>query len=443
MGVDPLRIDRWRLGRAGQRHAMAVGVAVVASVMPARAQEPPAAAAPPALTLALARALAVQRGWALLAAGSDVTQAEGLRLQSHALPNPQLSLNAQKINLTPPEPGGSTSDNIIATSQLFELGGKRSSRIRAAEAGVAAAQGRFEQVRAVLDAAVVKAYVAALAAEQTARVSRESADSLARAASIADVRYEAGEISAAERDQTRVAAGRFAADARSAQAVAVQARVALQMLLGASSPDGAVRLADDLESLSRLVLAAAAAPGPQGDDPALDARGDVRAARAAADQARAQADLQRAQRVPDPTLAIQYESDRPGNPNMLGVGVMVPLPLFNRYRGALQAAEAAREQAQRDALRARAQARADLVVARAALAAALERRHLLHDELLPRAESVRGTVAFAYEKGSASLLELLEAERSLNDVRLAAVASQSEALSAAADVAAARGETLP
>jgi len=176
---------------------------------------------------------------------------------------------------------------------------------------------------------------------------------------------------------------------------------------------------------------------------ALDARGDVRAARAAADQARAQVDLQRAQRVPDPTLLVQYESDRPGNPNMLGVGVAVPVPLFNRYRGATAAAEAAREQAEREARRARAQAQADLAAARAALGAALERRRLLHDDLLPRAASVRETVAFAYEKGSASLLELLEAERSLNDVRLAALASQSEALSAAADVAAARGETLP
>ncbi|HXK09936.1 MAG TPA: TolC family protein [Vicinamibacteria bacterium] len=418
--------------------ALGAGLALGTFSAPTSAQEPA-----PDLTLAEARRLAADRGWALLSARSDVTQAEGQRVQAHALPNPQVSFNAAKINLTPPQDGGSTSDTIVGTSQLVELGGKRSSRVRVAEAGLAAAEGRLYQTRAVLDAAVVKAYVAALAAEQTARVSHDSAESLARAAGIADVRFEAGEISAAERDQTRVAAGRFAADARSAQAAAVQARLALQMLLGEPAPGGEVRLADDLESLSRLVMAAAAAPGPQGDVTALDARGDVRAARAAADQARAQVDLQRAQRVPDPTLLVQYESDRPGNPNMLGVGVAVPVPLFNRYRGATAAAEAAREQAEREARRARAQAQADLAAARAALGAALERRRLLHDDLLPRAASVRETVAFAYEKGSASLLELLEAERSLNDVRLAALASQSEALSAAADVAAARGETLP
>jgi hypothetical protein len=38
---------------------------------------------------------------------------------------------------------------------------------------------------------------------------------------------------------------------------------------------------------------------------------------------------------------------------------------------------------------------------------------------------------------------VLEAERSLNEVRLATVASEAEAVAAAADLAAARGETLP
>ncbi len=420
----------------------AVGLATLGSLaVKAGAQDvsPPA----PGLSLAEARRQAAERGWATLAARSGVTQAHGLEQQSHAFPNPALFFNAQKLNLTTPGPSGSTSDLTFGATQLVELGGKRDGRIRAAAAGLSAARGQLSFTRVDADATVIKAYAAAAAADENARLTRESAAALQRSATIAEARFAAGEISAAERDQTRVAAGRFAADARAAESAAAQARVALQVLLGEPAPDGNLRLSDDLASLSRLVLAAAAAPAPGHDLTALDARGDVQSARAMAEQAKAQADLQHAARVPDLTLSVQYESDRPDNPNTLGAGVSIPLPLFDRNQGGIAAAEAARDQAEREARRVRAQAAADLAAARVALAAAIDRRRLLHDELLPRAESVRSTVAFSYEKGLASLLELLEAERSLNDVRLAELASESEAVSAAADVAAALGETLP
>jgi len=429
------------MGRRRARRATALALALALAQFPAPRLH--AEGAPPELSLAQARRLASERGFPALAARLGALQAEGQSLQARALPNPALSFSAQKLNLTPAGEGGSTSDTTFGVSQLVELGGKRGSRRRAADAGLGAARGQLEATRVAQDAAVIRAYAAAAAAERTAALLRESADSLAHAATIAEARFAAGEISSAERDQTQVAAGRFAADVRSAQAAAEQSRVALQLLLGDPAPDGRVRLSDDLAGLGRLVVEAAAAPTPGSDAVALDARADVRAAQALAEQARAQADLQRAQRVPDLSLFVQYESDRPGNNNTIGAGVSLPLPLFDRSRGAVAAADAARAQAESEARRVRAQAVADLAAARAALGAAIERRRLLRDELLPRADSVRRSVAFSYEKGLASLLELLEAERSLNDVRLAAVASESEAVAAAAQLAAALGATLP
>jgi cobalt-zinc-cadmium efflux system outer membrane protein len=395
------------------------------------------------LTLAQARRLAAERGWSLLAAASDLHHAEGLRLQARSWPNPTLSISAQKLNVTPVGEGGSTSDSTLAVAELFELGGKRADRIRSAEAAVKAARRQLSAVRVAVDALVVKAYANALAADETARVSQESADSLVRAASIAQARFSAGEISAAERDQMRVAAGRFALDARTAAAVALQSRVALEGLLGVPAPDGRTDLAEDLASLARRAVEAGASLTPATDAAALDGRGDVQSARALVEQAVAQLGLQRAQRVPDLSLFVQYESDRPANTNTLGAGVSLSLPIFDRSRGSIAAAESAREQARDDARRVRAQAAAELSTARALLGAAFEKQRRYRDELLPSAESVQATVAFSYERGRAALLEVLEAERSLNEVRLATVASEAEAVAAAADLAAARGETLP
>jgi outer membrane protein TolC len=47
-------------------------------------------------------------------------------------------------------------------------------------------------------------------------------------------------------------------------------------------------------------------------------------------------------------------------------------------------------------------------------------------------------VAFAYEKGGASLVDLLDAERTDNDIRLATVQAISDTASAIADLLAAR-----
>ncbi len=427
-----------RLARAGLGKPWRLGLVLLA------ATPVPAAAAPRPLSLAEARKEAAGHNWTVVAAGAGVRQAEGLQLQAHAFPNPSVSLDAAKLNLTEPGPSGSTSDTTIALSELVELGSKRASRIRAATAALAAARGQLVSARVVQDAAVVKAYAAAVAAAEAASVSRESAESLRRAASIADVRFRAGEISAAERDQTRVAAGRFEADVRSAEAAATEARIALQVLLGEASPDGELDLTDDLDALARASVASPAAVVPAAHDAlALDDRGDVQAARAASEQAAAQLELQKAQRVPDLLLSAQYESDRPDNAQTLGFGVSITLPLFDRNKGAIAAAQAASEQSAREAARVRAQASAELATARAALAAALERPRSYRDDLLPTADSVRKTVAFSYEKGLASLLELLEAERSLNEVRLAAVAREADAVTAAVDLAAARGETIP
>lgn len=60
------------------------------------------------------------------------------------------------------------------------------------------------------------------------------------------------------------------------------------------------------------------------------------------------------------------------------------------------------------------------------------------NDLLPKARTVRDTVRFAYEEGAASLLELLEAERNANDIRLAAVSARGDLAAARADFLAAR-----
>jgi cobalt-zinc-cadmium efflux system outer membrane protein len=396
------------------------------------------------LSLADARALALAHNWEILAAQSDLDLADAQRQIARALPNPQVSAAYSRLDLRaePSATGASAggTDTLVSVSQLVELGGKRRARIHSAAAGLEGARARFDFVRNRLDAEVVKAYAAVLQAEANVRVTGASTESLRRSADIAEQRFQAGDISEVEKDQVEIAAGRFAADLRTAEAAAAQARVALQVLLGVARPGGSLTLADTLDALAARATAFAARLGAT--ETMAGERGDVRAAAAAVVAAEADLRLQQARPIPDLTLTGQFERDLPDNPRTLGFSVSLPVPLFDRNRGGIRAAEISRDAAARERERTRAQAQAEVVTARAALDAALARQALVRGSLVERAEKVEATVRFAYEAGGASLLELLEAERNLNDLHLSASAIVAEALSAAADLAAARGETL-
>jgi cobalt-zinc-cadmium efflux system outer membrane protein len=394
---------------------------------------------PARVTLAEAVRLAQENNPDLLAARADLEGARAQRVAAGALPNPTLSYSTAKIP-TDGTPAGTvigngfydrTYDTIVSAGQLVEIGGKRSSRKASADAGIEGADARLADARRLLDASVVKAYVAAAVAARSAALTRDSAASFARSVTIAREREEAGDISAADRAQVEIAAGKFLADAAQADLASGNALRALAALLNRPS----VGLAEDLDALAD----AGGDPGAAPEDGAVLAkRPDVLALDAAVRRADADLALQKAFRVPDPTLQVQYEREPPDQRNTFGFGVSLPLPLFNRNTGAIRAASVAAESARRDLVRGRVRAEQDLAATRQALDVARARAGRLAGELVPKATSVRDTVRYAWEQGGASLLELLEAERNANDLLLAATAAQGDLAAARADYRAAR-----
>src|SRR6266446_2476700 len=385
------------------------------------------------LSLAAAQRAAFEKNWDLLAAAAEVDMGTAQKIVASEFPNPTLAFSSSKINVDH-HPSSTVQgndvwdqnyDTIFAINQLFEIGGKRRHRRDSAQAGFEGAKAQFLEAKRTLDLAVTKAYVAAVQAEENARVLMDSAGTLRREAALAEVRLKAGEISSADKNQIEVTAERFELDARAAQSAAAQARVALEVLLGASRPRGDAVLSDALETL----LAPVAQPET---NRAGSGRPDVVAAEAALRKAEADLRLQKANRIPDPTLLAQYEHDPPDMPNTLGLGVSFPLPLWNRNKGNIRAAEAAREQARLALEKTQAQAAADITTARLAYDSAFQRWQTYRDSIRPKSEQIRKAMAYAYEKGGASLLDLLVAERNDNEVRLAAAQAAGDTAIAAA-----------
>ena len=394
------------------------------------------------LSLGDAKRLAFLRNWDLLAAKGDVDIATAQRLVAHEFPNPVASFSTQKINVDNHSAGTSAGngfwernyDTIAAVNQLIEIGGKHRARKESAAAGLRSAEARLADIRRTLDEGVTQAYVAVLLAEQKRQILRDSAASLRKEAGIAEARQHAGEISIADKSQIEIAAERLELDAFSAEADARNAAITLEALLGERQPQGEVRLLDSLEPLAEVRLSETNLQA------AIARRPDIRAAESARAKAEADVRLQKAMRIPDPTVLGQYEHEPPDQPNTIGLGVSFPLPIWNRNRGNITAAEAALEQAAVQLAKSEAQAAAEIVGAETTYWSTLSRWKRYRDELTPKSRQIQETVAFAYEKGGASLLDLLSAQRNDNDVRLATAQAAADAASAAAALRAARNE---
>jgi cobalt-zinc-cadmium efflux system outer membrane protein len=393
------------------------------------------------LSLVQAQRIALERNWDLLAAAKGIDAALAQRLVSHEFPNPTFSYSTAKISIDDhpsSTPAGNglwerSYDTILAVNQLFEVGGKRRSRQSSAQAGLEGAQAQFFDARRTLDLAVAKAYVAAAQAEESVRVLGQSAGTLRQEARIAELRLKAGEISSSDKDQIEITADRFELEAKTAESTAAQARVALETLLGTPHPQGAIILTDRLETL-------AASPAAEPSPAAAVHRPDVVAAEAAVRKSESDLRLQKANRIPDPTVLFMYEHEPPDQPDTVGLGLSFPLPLWNRNTGNLRAAEAARDQARLALQKAEAQAAADIATARLSYDDAQKRWQSYQDAIRPKSENIRKTIAYAYEKGGVSLLDLLVAERNDNEVRLAATQAAADKAVAVATLKAATFE---
>ena len=394
---------------------------------------------PGRLSLGEAQRIAFQRNWDLLAAKSGVELATAQLLVAKEFPNPNFSWSTLKIDPN----GNATSlgnglwersyDTIVSVSQLVEIGGKRYARQTSARSGITAARARFLDARRSLNQGVTKAYVAALLADENARVLEQSASALRREAEIAEARFKAGEISDSDRKQIQNSAEVFDLQAKSAKTAALQARISIEVLLGVKDAKGQWIAQDSLESLG-LSVSPDEVPGAAGIRP------DVLAAEADLRKAEADLDLQKAQRIPDPTFSLFYERNPPGmpGPDTFGLGVSFPLPLWNRNRGNIHAAEASKEQSALSLGKISAQSQADIATAELAYEEARQRLRQYQEQIRPRSAQVRQSIAFAYSKGGASLVDLLTAERDDNNVRLATAQALSDAASTAADLKAAR-----
>ncbi len=326
----------------------------------------------------------------------------------------------------------------------IELGGKRSARIATATAGFAAAGLDTEDAARALRAQAANAFIEALRTRRVVAQKESSLSSLDQLVAVNEQRLKSGDIAEAALLQSQVEAQQFQAEVLAARGERQAADVALMQLLGAGAQAGHAELAivGDLRAAPAALEAAPLIA-------ALDQRSDVRAAAKRVEAAERQVEQAQANRTIDVSVGASWQHNfaMAGDPDqpatdLVGASLSIPLPFSRIYKGELEAARSARRQAehQREAVKARAES--ELGQALALFGAAARRVAVYESGTLSRSKSVLEMTLYNYQRGGATLVEVLIAQRTDSDVNLAyldALADRAHALAAVEQAAGQEG----
>ncbi|MYN20557.1 TolC family protein [Rugamonas sp. FT107W] len=343
-------------------------------------------------------------------------------------PDPVLTAGIDSRELNAANKPNAPTATTVGVALTIETAGKRGQRIRAAQAVVKVGEATLDGGRRQLYADAVAAYTESCRARQ-ALVRQEATlralDDIVKANS---VRRKVGDIGGLELSQSQVERDRFEADVVSARAQVLAAAESLSIPLGRrySEVFGSAELAcdapaaaglDDVEQLARQ---------------AQDGRDDIRIARAALDAARASADLAQANRWVDPVVNVSLKNtpsvhaltdaggtvtNSPTQRSLsLGLTVSVPIPLSRTQRGEVLQAQSAVTQATLALRSAELKAQIDVRRLYAQFRAAQANEQRYRESVLMQSDKVVEGMRLSYKKGAASLLELLTAQRSADEV---------------------------
>jgi outer membrane protein, heavy metal efflux system len=305
----------------------------------------------------------------------------------------------------------------------IELGGKRAKRVRAATADLASANSDYDDAVRQLRATAAGAFIDALSAREILGSKNKSLGQLDRIVSVNEERVRAGDIGEIELVQSRVDRDQFKADVISALAEVYSADLALGQRLGQSEklaaqlpvPSGTLEIPIRSFEVDRLVA------------DALQRRSDVisrqRAVRAADDRI----ELARVNLIPDFSVSGSYSHTGAGTggfsqppDNALGASFSINLPFSRwRYQGEMENAHASRSLAELQLRAAQLRVEAEVRDAYSRYQASVQRLQLYRGGMLKDADRVLEARLYAYQHGGATLLEVIDAQKTSAAIYLA------------------------
>lgn len=391
------------------------------------AQSPPAqnAATPSAQTLAQkagsvlislddAIRLALQHNHSLLAARSTIQQSQAEEVTANLRPDPVLLGDVQFLPIFQPKQIDSdyidnTAQFDLGVSYLFERGKKRQHRLQAARDTTAVTRSQVADSERGLTFNVASQYINVELAESTLALAQQDLKSFQDTVDISQTRYKDGDISEDDLLKIKLQLLQFQSDASAAQLARVQGLSDLRQLLGYESVPANYDVASSFE------YQPVAGSIEDFEAKALQNRPDLRASQQGVTAANSQYQLQKAIGKRDITGQVNYTHLQYSELSFFG---QMPLPIFDRNQGEIARAGYAITQAQEQAKLTQGQVLTDVRDAFENLHSNDQIIGLYRSGYLDEAQQDRDISQYAYQRGAASLLDFLDAERSYRSVQL-------------------------
>jgi outer membrane protein, heavy metal efflux system len=360
--------------------------------------------------------MALQHNHSLLAARTTIQQSEAEETTANLRPNPVILGDAQFLPfLQPSQFSGDYLDYSaqfdLGISYLFERGKKRQHRLQAAKDVTAVTRSQVADNERSLTFNVAQQFVNVELAESTLELSREDLKSFQNTVEISEARYKAGDISEDDLLKIKLQMLQFQTDVSQAMLARVQGLSDLRQLLGYESVPADYdvagqfdyqKLAGNLEDFQMK---------------ALQNRPDLRAAEQGITAANSQFELQKAIGKRDVTAQANYTHI--ADLNTASLFGQIQLPIFDRNQGEIARTRFVIGQAQEQDKFANGQVLTDVRDAYENLRTNDEIVTLYRSGYLDEAQQDRDISEYAYQRGAASLLDFLDAERSYRATQLA------------------------
>src|SRR5579872_2347269 len=372
--------------------------------------------APTLITLDEAITLALANSPTLQAARTTVPQSQAQEITARMRPNPVLSWDALFIPIFSP---GDFSESFVNNVQQFDIGvgyliergHKRQARLQAARDATAVTQSQLYDAERTLTLNVAQQFVNALLAKSNFEFAQQDLASFQETVNISQERYKAGDISEGDLLKIKLQLLQFQTDLASARIARAQALGTLRQLIGFQAVPGNYDVAGELAfqplTVGREDLQARA----------LHERPDLKAAQQGVTAAGSQVALAKANGKQDLDTAFTFSHVSGASSG--SVSFSIPLAIFNRNQGEIARTRFALTQAQLTEKAAEETVFTDVSNAYEATKTNQEIVELYQSGYLNQAQQSRDISEYAYKRGAAALLDLLDAERSYRSTQLA------------------------
>lgn len=362
------------------------------------------------ITLGEALEMFSENNLELREARSRAGELSALARQAAAYPNPSALVTHEPVW----RGGDSYSETYLNVSQRFEWPGLRRARVEAAEelADAAYADLQADSLRLLFE--LTEAYTEAVTATQRFAVLESVTEIFRRADRANELMLTEGEASGYQMRRLRVERARYENQLALAELDAADARRRLALLIEPQGEASQIYPADPLREIpTDLALETAL-------QRARVQRADLASARADVDAAQARLDVAGRERLPEPTFTAGFKRQSDGFKGIF-VGTSLPIPLFDRNTGTIQARKERLEAAQARLSLVEARAVQDVRRAYETYASLSDRVDLISRGLLGEADELLHAARVGYAEDELSLVELLDASEAFRAARISSL----------------------